>query len=400
MVDATGRTPPRFATLAVVSGVAVGALNFFLPALPDIARDLGASYAAASLSLAVYALATAGAQFAAGLIADRYGRRPAILGCLAIFVLATVGCALATDISTFLICRAAQAAVIAGYSVSLAILNDQHPPDQAAAQIGYLSVAWAIAPMLFPTFGGLLSDAYGWRAAFWAMAALGAAAGALSWLDLGETKPTAEGGAAAQAAGARRLLQSGLFWSYALTAAFSVGTFYVLLAAAPLAAEVAFGVGATALGMALGATTTGFVVGGLAAGRLSERVPRTVLLLSARIVASCGLAAGLALTLGGLVTPLTAFLCCWVAAFGNGLTLAGASAGAMAIRPTLAATAAGLSGALAVAGGSIAAAAVAAVLVREHALTVMFASMLAASLLSLAAAAAAHLLERNGRGAA
>jgi MFS family permease len=97
--------PPRLFTLVLLSGLSVVSLNMFLPSLSNIAEEFQADYAFVNLSIAGYAGMTAVLQLVMGPLSDRFGRRLVVLAALVIFVLASLGCLLATDIWTFLVFR-------------------------------------------------------------------------------------------------------------------------------------------------------------------------------------------------------------------------------------------------------------------------------------------------------
>ncbi|MGI9500935.1 MAG: MFS transporter, partial [Geminicoccaceae bacterium] len=85
-------SPPRFATLVLLTGLSVLTLNMFLPSLPGIAADLDVGYALVSLSISGYLAMTAVLQLIIGPLSDRFGRRPVLLACLTLFTLASLGC--------------------------------------------------------------------------------------------------------------------------------------------------------------------------------------------------------------------------------------------------------------------------------------------------------------------
>lgn len=233
---------PRFMTLIVLSGLSVLSLNMFLPSLSNIATDFAAPYALVNLAIAGYAGATVALQLIAGPLSDRFGRRPVMLAALFIFCLASFGCLLASDVWTFLLFRMIQAAIISGYTVSLAVVRDTAGSQRAASLIGYLAMAWAIAPMLGPMLGGLLDELFGWRASFWAFLGFGTFALALCWIDLRETNHTPSETLTKQFRSYPELLSSHRFWGYALCMAFSTGGFYAFLGGAPLVASALFDV--------------------------------------------------------------------------------------------------------------------------------------------------------------
>ena len=157
-MDQATVTSPRFVTLILLSGLSVVSLNMFLPSLSNIAAEFEADYALVNLSIAGYAAMAAILQLIMGPLSDRFGRRPVILAGLLIFCLASLGCLLSTDIATFLFFRMMQAAITSGYTVSLAVIRDSSGTQKAASLIGYIAMAWAIAPMLGPMFGGALDE--------------------------------------------------------------------------------------------------------------------------------------------------------------------------------------------------------------------------------------------------
>lgn len=398
----SAKTPPRFATLILLSGLSVVSLNLFLPSLPVIAADFEADYAIVNLSVAGYAAMSALLQLVMAPLSDRYGRRPVILAVLLLFCLASLGCLLAPDIESFLAFRLLQAAIVSGYTVSLAVIRDVTAPQRAASLIGYMAMAWAVAPMLGPMLGGALDSLFGWRASFWTLFAFGLAMLGLCWVDLGETNRRPTASLLAQARDYPALIRAQAFWGYALCMAFSIGAFYAFLGGAPLVATALFRMPPARLGIAMGAITAGFVFGSFLAGRFASRHALTTAMIAGRLVACGGLALGLLFLAAGVTHVATFFGACVFVGIGNGITLPSANAGALSVQPRLAGSAAGLSGALTVAGGALFAAATGWVLTAvagsdpRTAAAALLAMMLLAAALSLAAALATRRLARQG----
>ena len=381
---------PRLSTLILLSALAILPINFFLPSLPGMAAEFGVDYGTMGLSLAAYAGVSACLQLVLGPLSDRFGRRPVILWALAIFIAATIGCAVAPDAWTFLACRMVQAVIAPTYGVSLAVIRDTTSREQAAGRFGYLAMAWALAPMLGPTVGGFLDEVLGWRASFYVLALFGAAVLALCWTDLSETNRTPSNTMAEQYRAYPELLGSKRFWAYCICMAFSVGAFYAFLAGAPLAAS-AFDLSPAALGLYMGSITGGFMVGSFLAGRVASRLPMTTILIAGRVLACAGLSLGLILYAAGIVHVLALFGPCLFVGVSNGLTQPSANAGAISVRPTHTGSAAGLAGAITVAGASIMATVAGAVLTEENARPGLLLVMLASAIVALVAA----LLTRN-----
>jgi Bcr/CflA subfamily drug resistance transporter len=381
-------------TLVLSAGLSVLSLNMFLPSLANIADDLGADYSLVTLSVSGYLGITAILQLALGPMSDWYGRRPVLLGALAIFILASIGCMLAADIYVFLAFRVAQAVAIAGWVIPLAVIRDTSPEQQATSRIGYVSMAMAVGPMVGPLVGGLLDEGFGWRASFLLYTLLGAVTLAVCWRDLGETRGERSAGFGSQLAAYPGLLRAPHFWAFAACIAFSTSGFYVFLAGAPLLAE-SIDMPTGRLGLFIGATTAAFMVGSFLSGRYGKHLPVTRLVIIGRLVACCGLAAGLGFALSGqasLGTLLPAILCLGL---GNGLTMPGANAGAMSARPDLAGSAAGLAGALTVGTGAVLTWFAGAVLTREHVASGLMGIMLFCAVAGLVAAACAAFLYRT-----
>lgn len=389
-------SPPSLITLVLLAGLATLSLNMFLPSLVNIAADFDADYAIVNLSIAGYLAVTAVLQLVIGPLSDRYGRRPVLLATLAIFVGASLGCVLATEIWTFLAFRMLQGAIISGWAVSLAVIRDTVPPRKAANLFGYLSMAMAVAPMLGPMFGGVLDALFGWRSSFLVFMGFGAALLCLSWWDLGETNTNRSATFRQQLRSYPALLRSGRFWGYALCMAFSVSAFYAFLSGVPLVARAALDLPPERLGFYMGSITGGFFLGSFLSGRYAKRLALTTTILCGRVLACLGLSLGLLFVLSGTVTELTIFGATLCVGMGNGLTMPSGNAGALSVRPDLAGSAAGLSGALMVGAGALLTTITGIVLTENNAAYALLIVMLACSALGLLAVLWVLWIERRG----
>ena len=217
-----------------------------------------------------------------------------------IFVVASLGCLLASDVWAFLLFRTMQAAIVSGFALSRVIIRDTEPAQKAASLMGYLSIAWAIAPMLAPMLGGAFDQLFGWRANFWAFLGFGAAVLVLCWLDLGETNKNPSETFTKQFKAFPSCSDPAIL-GYSLCMAFSMGALYAFLAAAPLVATTVFQMSPATLGFYMGSTAAGFILGSFVSGRFAALYPLTTMMVAGRIVACAGLAAGLSLLLAGVV---------------------------------------------------------------------------------------------------
>ena len=380
------RTPPHMITLVVLTGLSLVSLNMFAPSLAHMAAEFQVDYGLMSLSIAGYLAMTAVLQIIMGPLSDRFGRRPVLLIGMALFTVASVGCWLATDFWLFLAFRMVQGAVIAGSALSRAVVRDMLEPREAASMMGYISSAMAIAPMLGPMLGGALDGAFGWRADFAAFALFGIGVFALCWFDLGETNLTKSETFSKQFGTYPELLASRRFWGYSACSAFSIGSFYAFLAGAPLVAATVLHLSPETLGFSMGLITLGFFVGTFISARISARYALTTMMIAGRLVSCLGPLVGLVLFGFGVLNVYTLFGAVMVTGFGNGLTVPSAGVGALSVRPQLAGSASGLSGALTVGGGAIVSSATGAVVGGDWAAYILLAVMLASAFMGLLAA--------------
>lgn len=344
---------PHLVTLIFSTALAVLSLNMFLPSLARIAEDFDTSYSLVNLALGGYLAISAILQLVMGPLSDRFGRRPILLASMLIFTMASIGCVLAQSIWVFLGFRMVQGMVVAGQVLSRAAIRDMHSTKEAASKLGYVTMAMALAPMLGPMLGGALDMMFGWRSSFVLYTFLGLGMLVLSWRDWGETNHNRSATFGAQLRSYPELLTSRRFWGYSLCLAFSIGGFYAFITGAPLVAAAWFDLNPALLGLGIGIITCGFMVGNFVTGRLALRVSLTSLILAGRVSGVLGPLVGLGLFISGQGSTLVFFGSAVAVGFGNGLTVANASAGLMSVRPHLAGSASGLSGALVVALGAV-----------------------------------------------
>ena len=328
---------PRITTLMLLTSLSVLSGNLFLPSLPNMAAEFQVDYALVNLSIAGYMAVAAVLQLIMGPLSDRYGRRPVLLAALALFILASLGCALASDIWVLLGFRVLQGVIVSGWALSQAVIKDMAPAKEAASLMGYIAMAMAVAPMLGPMFGGLLDELYGWRASFFAFTGLGAVMFVLCWVDLGETNTARPETFVKQFRTYPELFRSRRFWGYAMCMAFSTGAFYAFLSGVPLVAQTLLDLTPARLGFYMGTITAGFFLGSFLSGRYVKRCELTTMMIAGRVVACAGLVAGLVLFASGYVNALTLFGATVFVGIGNGLTMPSSNAGALSVRAELAA---------------------------------------------------------------
>lgn len=393
----SSRTAPHLATLIILTGSAVLTINMFVPSLPGMARDFGVGYAEMSMVIGAYLLVTAIMQLLFGPLSDVVGRRPVMLGGIAVFTLASLLCALTSDITLFWIGRMLQAASTVGVALSRAVLRDQYEPRQIAQKMSTVSMVMALGPLLGPALGGLIDEVLGWRGNFAFYTVLGLVVLVLTWADLGETNRTRGGSVGAQFRAWPELLRSPRFWGYAVCWSFSIATFHIFVTVAPLALSATYGMGAGQLGAYMGSMTVGFMLGSYVSGQVAKRVdwPLTRLLIIGRLAAAIGIVVALVALQAGLLGIPLLVVCMVANGLGNGLTAPNAASGVMAVRPHLAGAASGLSSAMIQLAGALATFTVGLVLLPALAMEVLLVGMLLVALVGLLAALWLVRIERQ-----
>jgi MFS transporter, DHA1 family, multidrug resistance protein len=163
-------------------------IDTYLPAFAGIARSVGATPAQMQQTLSSYLFGFALMNLFHGALADSFGRRPVVLWGVALFTLASVGCALSNSIGWLVTFRALQGmSAGAGIVVSRAIIRDMFPPADAQRVMSQVTIYFGVAPAVAPMVGGFLFVHAGWHAIFWFLALVGVALWLINWRALPET---------------------------------------------------------------------------------------------------------------------------------------------------------------------------------------------------------------------
>ncbi|WP_310496894.1 multidrug effflux MFS transporter [Sandarakinorhabdus sp.] len=322
-------------------------IDLYLPTLPAIGRDYGASPAAVQLTLSAFFVGMAIGQLFFGPLSDRIGRRPSVLIGCAVYVAASLFCAAAPSIEMLVAGRFVQAlGCCAAMVVARAIVRDRYDHRDSARIFSLLMLVLAVAPMLAPTIGGWISVWAGWHAVFLVFAAIGAIVAVVVATRLDESRsPETAAKARSQSVlsayaavlGERRLI------GYLLVGAGSGATLFSYIAASPDLIVAIWGFSETQFGLIFALIATG-IIGSSQLNRwlLGRHSPDTILgfatigavLAGATLLALSFLGAPLPWLIAGLFIALSS----------NGLMAANASAGALNIDPTRAGTISGLMG--------------------------------------------------------
>jgi DHA1 family bicyclomycin/chloramphenicol resistance-like MFS transporter len=238
------------------------AIDMYLPALPALQAEFATSAARVQHTLSAYLLGLAAGQLAFGPVTDRFGRKAPLIGGLALFALASAGCALAGSIGAFVALRFAQAlGGASGMVVIRAVIRDRFDEIQSARVLSLMMLVMGAAPILAPLGGGwvLVNGSWHWIFAF--LAAFAALCLALVALFLDESHPVHK-----RSRSLGRALRSTLplfrdlrFLGPVIVFIGAFGCFFAYLAAAPFVYIQYFGVPAENFGWYFGAGAGSFI---------------------------------------------------------------------------------------------------------------------------------------------
>ena len=347
------------ALLMAMTAIGPLSLNILVPATPGLVATLDTDPATVQLTVSLYLLGLAVSQLALGPLSDRFGRRPVVIAGLLLTVVTSFAALLASSITGLIVARAFQSfGASTGLVIGRAIIRDLYDRERAASMIGWVASMMVVAPMVSPLIGGLLDTAFGWETTFIFVGLYALAVLAWVWWHLPETRPdhVTGGGLSYLAGEARALLTSRAFNAYVLAATLGSATFFAFLGGSPHVVIDLMGESSATYGAWFIVTAFGYMMGNLAAAKLSPRYGVHTMIRAGLVFELTGailtIAAVCLFPLGG---PATIFPPQFLISFGNGVLLPNSIAGAVSIRPHAAGTASGLIGFAQMATGALAA---------------------------------------------
>jgi len=325
-----------FTTLVALVAYAAIATDLYLPAIPAMVAEFGATASDGQLTLSTFMLGIAVGQLIFGPLSDYYGRLPIVKLGTALFLATSVACALASSMEFMWLARLAQGlAAASGPVIARAIVRDRYEGPQAAQIMAILSGAMAVVPLMAPTAGAWLLILVSWRATYIALAVF-AFLVLLGLRSFEESAPNIREGSIGIGRVLKHFstcLKNRRFVGYQIcgTAAFSAILAY--LSTVSFFMQDVFALPTQYFGYAFAVTVAGFMVGAL---------------LCARIVIHLGINRTLALgttlsLLGAIGQTLSASFtdppiillagCSFVMFLGVGFTSANATMGALSLFP-------------------------------------------------------------------
>jgi DHA1 family bicyclomycin/chloramphenicol resistance-like MFS transporter len=320
--------------LAFIVTIGSVATNLYIPALPAVRAYFAISVAEAQATFSVALIAFAIGILCWGPIADRYGRRRAILAGLAVMATGALIGMTAQNLGTLIVGRGVQAfGTATGIAVSRAIVSDLFPGERMARVLAQLAIVSVIASGLAPVAGGFLTEAFGWRSVFGALLVAGTAIAWFTWRHLPETRPAHHEPPRTRAmlGVAGQLARNPAYLSPVLQISAAFAQFLVFIAMAPYVMG-ALGRPPTEYGLYYMLIAAGYALGNWSVTRFAARGPDWTVRFGSALQVTGGIAA-LAFALAGLDHPLWIFLPMAVMLYGQGLFIPHLTAAAVSQAP-------------------------------------------------------------------
>lgn len=294
--------------LGLLTAIGPLSIDMYLPGLPEIARTLHAGPGAAARTVAIFFFGMAIGQLAYGPLSDRKGRRAPLIGGLALFLVGSIGCAVAPSIGILTATRLVQAiGACSGSVIARAIVRDHYGPRESARIFSRLILVMGASPIFAPTLGGIVLLFGTWRTVFWLLTVAGAALLIIVLFMLTElrSEATATQAASENVIGSyRAVLGLREVIGFVLTAAFTSGVLTTYIAISPAIIIGVFHIPVEYFGWLFGINGFGFIAASQINAHLIRRHRPVAILRWAN--ASC-----LLIALGLLVNSATGYGGVW-----------------------------------------------------------------------------------------
>ena len=326
-------------TLTMLMALHASTIDTLFPGIPDIRSEFAVGAGAGQLSMSAFVYAFAAVQLVYGPLSDRFGRRSVLLWSMSVFTLGAILAVFADSFETLVLSRVVQGiGAGAAPAVARAVVRDIYGPQRSGQVFSYIMAAFGIIAVANPIAGGVLTDWFGWRAIFVYMAAYGAIVIFLVWYRLAETAPARD----ADGPGRRLLPNYGVLFADRRFVVITVCTccihaaMFGWLSGSILVFIDSWGATPSLAGTFISVSLGGFILGSIAAGRISNRLDSTRLIGLGHLICLVSAALVLVPAHAGVqsapfvIAPVIAFM------FGVGLVIPPGSAAAIAPFPSMA----------------------------------------------------------------
>lgn len=281
-------SPKLLALLAALVALGPLTVDMYLPAMPQMMVALDTDIAHMHLTLSAYLTGFAVFHLACGPLADRFGRRPLLIAGTLLFVIASIGCALATHVDELFWYRFLQGVgACVGPTLARTIVRDVFGPDRAARALSIIAMLMALAPAVAPAIGGLLLLYLPWTSIFYFLALYGATILLLVQRFLAETLPVKQ---SLHPTGIARnyleLLVNPYFLSVASAASMIYAGLMVYLSSSSFIFINMFGMPVEFFGFIFISSVIGYILGSAISAALSKVFASELVMLSGTVLAA------------------------------------------------------------------------------------------------------------------
>lgn len=292
--------------LGLMSLIGPFSMDMYLPAMPEIANNLGTTAQGMQSTISFYIAAFGLAQLVYGPWADQAGRKPPLYAGLALYAVGTLLCILAGGVQGLIFGRIVQGfGAAAMMVVPRAIIRDMATGEDATRLMALMMLVFSVSPLLAPLTGSALMALASWRAVFGALLVTSGLCLALLHFAQPETLRAENAqifSFASVRSGAARLIRDRGFVTLTLMGTAAMSSFFVFLAAAPFVYTQHYGLTPTQFSLAFAVNAMSFIGVGQLAGPLGARFGAVTVMRAAAVLFVCGMGAAFALALAGLAS--------------------------------------------------------------------------------------------------
>ncbi|MFV4913839.1 multidrug effflux MFS transporter [Microbacterium lacticum] len=315
----TGRRVVYIILLGALTALGPFTIDLYLPAFPVLQQDFQTTAAAIQLTLTGTMIGFALGQLIVGPLSDKVGRRRPLLAVTALHVIASIGAALAPDLTLLAIARVLMGmGAAAGGVVAMAIVRDLFGGRRLVVMLSRLALVSGVAPVIAPLIGSALLAVMPWRGIFVVLAVYGAVMLVSAIALVPETLPKARRGANGGATVLQRyssVFSDRVFIGVLIIGGMTFSGLFSYLSSSSFLFQEGYGFDAQQYGMLFAVNSLGVVLGVQTASRLAARFgpqwvlafsTATLVLASAAIIVFDQLGLGLWPTMAALFVFMTA----------------------------------------------------------------------------------------------